>query len=330
MRIPTSFTKLIGCDLPVVVAPMFLVSNVDMVVAASETGAVGAFPALNARPVEVFREWIYEIKRRTSKPYAVNLVLVSSNIYYRRQMEICLEEKVPMIIASLGDPSELIRKAHEIGTKVFCDVILLKHAQKALEAGADGLIAVGSGAGGHAGPISPLVWVPYLCRQFHVPILAAGGIVDGRGMASAFAMGAAGVSMGTRFIASKECPVADDYKQAIVKAQPQDIVTTYKLDGVAANVINTRFVQKMGTELNLLERILLRYRKSRSLFIAYRAMRTMSLLQKAAQRPTWKQLWGAGQGVGLIDDVLPIGEILQNMVREYRQVSESLPVSSIE
>ncbi|MFQ5627830.1 MAG: NAD(P)H-dependent flavin oxidoreductase [bacterium] len=325
MKIETPFTKTIGIDLPIVVAPMFLVSNVEMVVKGSEAGALGTFPALNVRPVEKLREWLQEIKKRTPKPYAVNLIVNRTNIYFKKQMEICLEENVPMIIASLGDPSELIEKAHEVGTKVFCDVIHRKHAQKAADAGADGLIAVSGGAGGHAGNISSLVWIPYLRKHFDLPILAAGNIATGEGMAAALALGASGVYLGTRFLASTECPVSGKYKQAIVNAQPQDIVTTYKLDGVAANVINTPYVQKKGTQINWLERQLFRSRKLRPVLFAFRTMRSVGVLAEAIKKPTWKELWGAGQVVGIIDDVAPIKDIIENIVREYEEAVKMMP-----
>lgn len=326
MRIETSFTQLLGCDLPIVVAPMFLVSNIAMVVAASQAGAIGSFPALNVRPVEKLREWLMEIRQRTTKPYAVNLIVNRSNIYLSQQLEICLAERVPMIIASLGNPEDVIRQAHAVGTKVFCDVVQEEHAKKAVNAGVDGLIAVASGAGGHAGNISASVLVPYLARQFpNVPVLAAGGIANGASLAASLAYGASGVSMGTRFIASTECQVGDDYKQAIVQSGPEDIVTTYKLDGVAANVIATPYIKKQGTQLTWLERLLWHNRKIRSWIMGYRSLSSLPLLQKAAEKPTWKQVWGAGQTVGLIDDVIPIPEILDRMVKEYAQAVRNLP-----
>ena len=323
----TRFTDDLGCDVPIIVAPMFLVSNVDMVVAASETGAIGSFPALNARPVETLRDWLREIKQRTRRPFAVNLIVNKSNIYYRQQLDICMEERVPMIIASLGNPEEVIRRAHEVGCKVYCDVIFEEHAKKAVDCGADGLIAVSSGAGGHGGNISPFVWIPYLKKHYSVPIVAAGGIADGAGLLAALALGADGVSVGTRFIASRECPVVDDYKQAILRARPEDIVTTYKLDGVPASVIRTEYVRKMGTELNWLERKMLKNRRLRQVVFALRTLRSMRLLEKAAHRPTWKQLWGAGQVASLIDDVQPIADILRRMVEEYEQVRNALPAA---
>jgi len=321
----TALTRLIGCRVPIIVAPMFLVSNIEMVVAGSEAGAIGSFPALNARPVETLREWLQEIKRRTSHPFAVNLIVNRTNIYLRQQMEICLEEKVPVIIASLGDPTKLIQLAHEVGSRVFCDVIFEEHAKKAVDAGADALIAVSAGAGGHGGQISPFVWIPYLKRTFGIPIIAAGGIADGAGLAAALALGADGVSIGTRFIASRECPVTADYKQAILNARPEDIVTTYKLDGVPANVIATDYVKKMGTELSWLEKRLQKSKKIRQMLMAVRTFRSMRLLEKAAHRTTWKQLWGAGQVSGLIGDILPVSEIIKNIVKEYESVRLGLP-----
>ena len=139
MKIETELTSRLGCRYPIIVAPMFLVSNVAMVVAGSGAGAIGSFPALNARPVSKLREWLHEIKNTTDNPYAVNLIVNRSNPYLEQQMEICLEARVPMIIASLGDPAELIRRAHAVGSQVYCDVIEEKHAEKAMATGADGL-----------------------------------------------------------------------------------------------------------------------------------------------------------------------------------------------
>jgi nitronate monooxygenase len=326
LRIETSFSRLLGCDLPILVAPMFLVSNVDMVVAAGEAGAVGSFPALNVRPVEKLQGWLQEIRRRSNKPYGVNLIVNRSNPYLQQQIEICLACQVPLFIASLGNPSQLIEKAHAAGSKVFCDVIGLEHARKAVSVGADGLIAVSSGAGGHAGAISPFALVPYLKQQFpQVPIVAAGSISDGRGMAAAFALGADGVSMGTRFIASSECPVVDEYKQAIVASSPEDIVLTYKMDGVAANVINTPYVQKIGTELGWLEKRLLRSSRLRHWLMGLRVLNSMPLLKNAVEKSTWKKLWGAGQGAGLVKDIKPTAELLERIVREYEAVRAHLP-----
>lgn len=325
MQFDTAFTRDIGCDLPIVVAPLFLISNIDMVVAGSESGALGSFPALNVRPVEKLREWLQEIKRRTDKPFAVNLIANRTNIYYKKQMEMCLDEKVPMIIASLGNPTELIENAHQSGTKVYCDVIRHEHAQKAVDAGADGLIAVSGGAGGHGGFISSMVWIPYLRKQFSLPVLAAGNIATGEGMLAAMALGASGVYMGTRFLASEECPISENYKSAIIHARPQDIVTTYKLDGVAANVINTPYVQRKGTDISWIEKKLFRSRKLRQLLFGLRSLRSIGVLSEAIKKPTWKELWGAGQVAGLIDEVAPMQDIVERILQEYEEAVQKLP-----
>ncbi len=319
MEIQTRFTQMMGCRLPIVVAPMFLVSNPEMVIAGCQAGAVGTFPALNIRPVEKLREWLQEIRSKTNNTYGVNIIVHRSNIHARRQMEICLEEKVGFFIASLGSPKELVQEAHKIGSKVFCDIISEEHAKKAVAAGADGLIAVCAGAGGHSGNISPLVFIPRLRKQFSLPILASGGIADGRTLAASLLLGADGVLMGTRFIASKECPVSQEYKDAIVQAKAEDIVTTYKIDGIAANVINTPYVQKTGTQLNFLEKFLFRHPKLRNWVTMKRIMSSLSILTTSIERPTWKQLWGAGQSVALVDDVQSIPEILNKIYQEYTQ-----------
>ncbi|MCB0290962.1 MAG: nitronate monooxygenase, partial [Calditrichaeota bacterium] len=203
----TAFTEQFQVKYPIVCAPMFLVSTVKLVVAASKAGGIGTFPALNYRPVERYHEAIREIKSLTDKPFGINIIVQQSNKYQHKQLEYALEEKTPLIITSLGKPRETIQLAHQAGSKVYCDVINLDHAKKVADLGADGLIAVGSGAGGHAGDISPFALIPSLVQEIGLPVLAAGSIVDGRGMAAAFALGAAGVYLGTRFIASAEAEV---------------------------------------------------------------------------------------------------------------------------
>jgi len=247
--IKTDFTQQFDVRYPIICAPMFLVSSVKMVVGASEAGGVGTFPALNYRPIQRYRQAIREIKEQTEKTFGINIIVQKSNKYQHEQIDHALEERVPLIITSLGSPKEVIRLAHQVNTKVYCDVTGFEHAKKVADLGADGLIAVGFGAGGHAGDISPLALVPNLVKAVKLPVIAAGSIVDGAGMAAAFSLGACAVYMGTRFIASKEAEVSKRYKNEIVRAMSKDIVNTDRVDGFPGNFIRTKELEAIG-ELN--------------------------------------------------------------------------------
>ena len=181
--IPTEFTKLMGTAYPIIAGPMFLVSDENLVTAVSDSGALGAMPSLNWRTTDGFRKAVQTIKGRTQKPFGVNLIVNQANARQYPDLEVCVEERVPLVITSLGNPKEVIRKMHAVGCKVFCDVTTLEYAQKVQDLGADGVIAVSSGAGGHAGPISPLVLVPFLRKHLKVPIVLAGGIASGEQIA---------------------------------------------------------------------------------------------------------------------------------------------------
>ncbi|MEO7162795.1 MAG: nitronate monooxygenase, partial [Bdellovibrionia bacterium] len=224
--IQTSFTQLLGCDFPIIAGPMFLVSNEKLVAAVSEAGGVGGMPSLNWRSTEEFRNAVRKVKSLTAKPFAVNLIVNQANARQSADLAVCVEEKVPLVITSLGNPKETIEKMHEVGCKVFCDVTTLKYAKKVEALGADGVIAVSAGAGGHAGPISPLVLIPYLKRHLKILVITAGGISTGDQIAASILLGADGVQIGTLFIASTESAVYAGYKEAILKSEPEDIVLT--------------------------------------------------------------------------------------------------------
>src|SRR3954469_11092847 len=189
----TAFTRMLGCRYPIIAGPMFLVSDEELVSNVSEAGAVGGMPSLNWRSTDKFREAVREVKRRTSKPFAVNIIVNKSNPRVAADLAVCAEEKVPLVITSLGNPKETIEQMHAVGSKVFCDVTTLEYAKKVEGQGADGVIAVSAGAGGHAGPGSPLVFIPYLARNIRIPIVAAGGVATGRQIAALLMLGAAGV-----------------------------------------------------------------------------------------------------------------------------------------
>jgi nitronate monooxygenase len=323
MTIKTEFTQQFDVKYPIICAPMFLVSSVKMVVSASEAGGVGTFPALNYRPIERYRQTIKEIKGLTAKPFGINIIVQKSNKYQYKQIEHALEEEVPLIITSLGNPKEVIRLSHEAGTRVYCDVVGFEHAKKVADLGADGLIAVGFGAGGHAGDISPLALIPSLARMVKLPIIAAGSIVDGAGMAAAFALGASAVYMGTRFIASKEAEIGEEYKKAITRAKSEDIVNTDRVDGFPGNFIRTKELEAVGLEKGLFEEILTKNKKIKRFISLSRAAR--SLFGDMDSKVSYKTVYSAGHGVGLIEEVLSIQEIMEKTVREYKEIKAKLP-----
>ena len=321
----TAITKLLGIEYPIFCAPMFLLSNVDMVVAASEAGGIGAFPALNYRPVEKYREAIQEIRARTKKPIAVNVIVQSSNKYREQHVDIAIEEGVELLISSLGNPKDLIKRTRGTKTKVFCDVIGLEHAQKAADAGADGIIAVGSGAGGHAGNTSLFALIPQLREKVSLPLVAAGSIVNGSTMAAAMALGADGIYMGTRFIASQESPASEAYKQAILSAVPELIVNTDRVDGFPGNFILTKELEELGVKPGFFE-MLLRSNKMLNRYLSlYRAGR--ALFGSTKQKASYKTIFSAGHGVGLIHDIPTIREIYARTISEYEATRAGMPVS---
>lgn len=322
--IETPFTRLLGCRYPIIAGPMFLVSDENLVTAVSEAGALGATPSLNWRTSELFGEAVRNIKARTKGPFGVNLIVNKANPRQHRDLEICAEEKVPLVITSLGNPKEVIETIHKAGGKVFCDVTNLAYARKVEDMGADGVIAVSSGAGGHAGPISPLVLVPYLKRHLKIPVVAAGGIATGEQMAAMLLLGASAVQIGTRFIASHEARVDSAYKNAILEADPEDIVMTKKISGTPAAVIKTPYVEKVGTELNPLETLLYKFPQTKKTMKMLRYWLGSKALEKAAAGTTWKEVWSAGQGVGLIDEILGAGEIVERLVSEYHSAVGNL------
>lgn len=324
-KIETDFTRMMGCSLPLVAAPMFLVSNVDLVVEASEAGAVGTFPALNYRPIEEYAKALQEMKRRTSKPIGVNIIVNKSNTRQKDDLRLALEAGVEMFITSLGSPRSVIEEAHKNGAKVFCDVTNLEHALKVQDMGADGVIAVSSGAGGHAGPISPLVLIPWLKTRLKIPILAAGGIANGAQMAAVLALGASGVSVGTRFIASAEARVDSAYKAAVVRSTPEDIVMTTRVSGTPAAVIRTPYIEKIGLDLPWYLRMLKENPLAKKYVVPLIHLMGMQALEKAAAGATWKTVWSAGQSVGLIDGVSSTREIIETFAREFDEAKARLP-----
>lgn len=324
-KIETEFTKMFGIDYPIIGAPMFLVSNVEMVTEISNAGAIGTFPALNYRPIEKYQLALKEITQKTQRPFGVNIIVNKSNQRQDQDLKFALESGAKLIVTSLGNPKKVIEQAHQNAAKVFCDVTNLEHALKVQDLGADGVIAVGSGAGGHAGPISPLVLIPWLKEKLNIPIVAAGGVANGASMAAALALGASAVHVGTRFIASFEAGVEQAYKEAVVHSTPEDIVMTTRISGTPAAVINTDYVKKMNLELPLAIKILKEHPLTKKYMVPIIHFLGMRSLEQAANTATFKTLWSAGQSVGLIHDIKSCREIIDDMVKEYFIAVSKLP-----
>ncbi len=296
---------------------MFLVSNEEMVLAALELGATAAIPALNYRTIGELRDVVQRLKEKTDKPFGINLIVNASNFLYKAQLEVICEENVAFIITSLGSPEETINQAHKKNIKVFCDVTDLKFAQKVEALGADALIAVNSEAGGHAGNISYRNLIPELVENCKIPVISAGGIGNGQGIRQMMNLGAAGVSMGSIFIASEESPVSDEYKNACIEYGANDIVKTTKLSGTPCTVINTPYVQQIGTKQNFLERILNKNKKLKKWMKALTFLRGMKKLQTAAFGATYKTLWCAGPSIEYVKEIESMKTIIQRLKSEY-------------
>lgn len=310
--------KLLGIEYPIIVAPMFLISNVAMVKAALDAGVTAAIPALNYRTDAELRTAIREIKAYTSKPFGINLIVNKSNPKYKGQLKLLVEEKVAFIITSLGNPNEVIEQCKPLGIKVFCDVVDLAYAKKVEELGADAVIAVNNRAGGHAGNISPQDLVTQLSDALSIPVISAGGIAKGEQIKEVMSWGAAGVSVGTIFIACNEAPISQEYKQAMVDYGEKDIVRTTKLSGSALTVINTPYVKELGTEATWLERILLGNKTLKKYAKMIIALRGMKAVEKAAMSATYKTVWCAGPSIEHVKSIRPLKEIIDQLTSEFR------------
>ncbi|WP_233861907.1 NAD(P)H-dependent flavin oxidoreductase [Paraburkholderia adhaesiva] len=307
-------------SLPVVGSPMFIVSYPELVLAQCKAGIVGSFPALNARPAEQLDAWLTQIETElaaykaanpgaTIGPVAVNQIVHQSNERLEHDVRVCIEHKVPIFITSLRAPArEIIDAVHSYGGIVLHDVINLRHAGKALEAGVDGLILVAAGAGGHAGTTSPFALVGEVRRLFDGPIVLSGAIANGGSILAAQAMGADLAYMGTRFIATQEAHAVEAYKRAILSAKAADIIYTNLFTGVHGNYIRES-IMNAGLDPDALPES----DKTKMNFAGDKAK-------------AWKDIWGAGQGVGLMDDIPTVAELVARLRREYDETRSRLGV----
>lgn len=317
-----TLTESLNIEFPMIMAPMFLVSNTEMLKSGIRCGIMSTFPSLNYREEGELARVLKELNDFRGPAcrgnYGVNLIVQKTNPFYKKHLQVCVAHKVPFYITSLGNPKEVIDAAHSYGAKVFCDVTNLDHAQKCFDSGCDGFIAVGQGAGGHAGPNPLLVLVPALKENFPGKyVIAAGGIANGAGLLSVMALGADGASVGTRFIASKECRVNDQYKSAITKSGMDDIVMTTKLSGSPCTIIDTPEARKMGYTQSWFEKFMSNNPKTKKWFKMFIQARGMKKLEESVLPNNYKRLWCAGKSVELIDEVLSCEEIIEKIKSEY-------------
>ena len=305
-------------SIPVIGAPLFIISNPDLVIAQCKAGVVGSFPALNARPQNVLEEWILRIKAELSDfqnnnpeqkvaPFAVNQICHNSNDRLFGDMELCVKHQVPIIITSLRPPEEIVKEAHSYGGLVFHDVISVKHARKAAEQGVDGLILVCAGAGGHAGTLSPFALVREVREWFDGAIILSGSISDGYSVAAAKMLGADFAYMGTRFIATKEANADQGYKEMLIESAADDIVYSNLFTGVSGNYLKPS-IKNAGLDPDNLPEA----DKS--------AMNFGSGGNTDAK--AWKDIWGSGQGIGGIKDDPSVGDLVERIIEEYNQAKK--------
>jgi nitronate monooxygenase len=291
--------------LPLIGAPMFLVSSPGLVIAQVRAGIVGTFPALNARPSAQLAEWITEIEGAVGDmPYGVNLIVHASNTRLEEDLGIVVRHKVPLVITSVGEPSQVVAAIHGYGGKVLHDVINIRHAKKAIAAGVDGLILVCAGAGGHAGLLSPFALVSEVREFYDGPVALAGALTRGNHIRAAQVMGADYAYMGTRFIATQEAHASDAYKQMILDSNAADLVYTPAFTGVHGNYLRAS-IERAGLDPDN---------------IVGGKDKPDLKLENRTDAKAWKDIWGAGQGVGSIHDVPRVEALVARLKREYDAV----------
>jgi len=317
MALPPLFDKL---RLPAVGAPQFIIANPELVIAQCTAGIVGAFPALNARPQPLLDDWLDRIKDelaawdeahpdRPAAPYAVNQIVHKTNERLDADVASCVKHKVPIVITSLGARPEVNDAIHSYGGIVLHDVINIKFAEKALEKGADGLIAVAAGAGGHAGGLSPIAFIHEIREFFDGPLLLSGAIASGRGILAAQAMGADLAYMGSAFIATKEANATDAYKQMIVDSAAGDVVYTNLFTGVHGNYLKGSILGAGLDPDNLAQSDPTKMNFGGG---------------EGSKAKAWKDIWGAGQGVGAVHEVLSTTDLVARLKREYDEAKRGL------
>ena len=315
MPIPDSIKD--NISIPVIGAPLFLISVPDLVIAQCKAGIIGSFPALNARPQHVLEEWIVRIKTELKEyqeqnpdkkvaPFAVNQICHGSNDRLQGDMEICVKHEVPIIITSLRPPAEVVEAAHSYGGLVFHDVINVRHAKKAADMGVDGLILVCAGAGGHAGALSPFALLREVKSWFNGTIILSGSIGDGYSVASALALGADFAYLGTRFIATHEANAEPEYKQMLIESSANDIVYSNLFTGVLGNYLKPS-IQNAGLDPD-------------NLPTADKSAMNFGSGGNSDSK-AWKDIWGSGQGIGLIEDAPTVESLVERLRSEFSEAT---------
>lgn len=306
--------------LPVIASPLFIISNPDLVIAQCKAGIVGSFPSLNARPISQLDEWLHRITEELaahdrahpeapSAPFAVNQIVHKTNNRLEEDIEMCVKHKVPVVITSLGAREDLNSAIHSYGGITLHDVINDRHAHKAIEKGADGLIPVAAGAGGHAGTLSPFALIQEIREWFDGPVALSGSIASGRSILAAQAMGADLAYIGSAFIATEEANAIEGYKQGIVEGQADGIVYSNLFTGVHGNYLRSSIVNAGMDPDNL----------------PVSDPSKMSFGSGGNQEAkAWRDIWGSGQGIGAIKEVLPAAELIAKFAHEYEQAKAEL------
>ena len=317
MTIPHSISRKL--QLPVICSPLFIISNPALVIAQCKAGVVGSFPALNARPASALEDWLKRIEDalaehddahpdRPAAPYAVNQIVHRSNDRLTHDLDMCVKYKVPIVITSLGARPELNEAVHSYGGLVLHDVIDDRFARKAIEKGADGLVAVASGAGGHAGTLSPFALVQEIRAWFDGPLALSGAIATGGAVLAAQAMGADFGYIGSAFIATSEANAVDDYKRMIVDSAAADVTYTNLFTGVHGNYLRPSIVAA-GLDPD-------------SLPVSDPS--TMDFGSGKAKAKAWKDIWGCGQGIGAVREIMPTAELVARLQREYAEARRAI------
>jgi len=325
MPIPKSLQGQLS--IPVICAPLFIISNPELVIAQCKAGLLGSFPALNARPAEELEVWLTRIETELAAaraadpaariaPYAVNQIVHDSNSRLRHDIDACVRHRTPVMITSLKAPHEVVEAAHEYGGLVFHDVVNARHARKAIEAGVDRLILVASGAGGHAGALNPFALVAEVREFYDGPIALSGSITQGAQVLSAQAMGADFAYIGTRFIATTEARAEAEYKQMLIDSRADDIVYSNLFTGVSGNYLRGS-IERAGLDPNKLAQ-------------GDKTSMNLDGLAGAGTAKAWRDIWGAGQGVGSIKDVVPAQVAGQRLVAEYREALRATRALALE
>ena len=322
--ISTWLTNIFDIKHPIILAPMFLVSNNKMLIEAYKNGAIGCIPALNFRNPSELEIALKELTDECQGKFGVNLIVNKSNIHLKDQLRILSKIPPAFVITSLGPPEETIKLLKPMGVKIFCDVVDIEYAKKVESLGADAIIAVNSGAGGHAGNIPTSILVPMLREHCSLPIISAGGVGTGAGLLSNIALGAEGVSIGSPFIATIESGVSKEYKQAVIDFGAKDIVMSKKISGSPCSVIKTPYVEKIGVDQNILESFLSKNKMAKKYVKMLTYYKGMKAVEKAAFAATYKSVWVAGPSIEFVHKIESTQAIIERIMSEYKLAFDQL------